>query len=63
MLISDIDYPSDETLALWPDCAITGCSNKCCKAKNSIYCWPHTGAGKNLEDLISEINEKELVEI
>ena len=63
MLIEDVDYPSEATLAAWPDCAIAGCPNKCCKAKNSIYCWPHTGAGKTPEDLVSEINDKELVEI
>ena len=45
-LVEDIDYPSDATLAAWPDCAIPGCLNKCCKAEGSVYCWPHSHLGE-----------------
>ena len=26
----------------WPDCAIEGCTNKCCLRLKSRFCWPHT---------------------
>lgn len=26
----------------WTDCPIAGCTNKCCLARNSKLCFPHT---------------------
>lgn len=26
----------------WPFCVIEGCANRCCRALDSVYCWPHT---------------------
>ena len=45
-LVEDVDYPSEATLAAWPNCAVSGCPNKCCRAKNSPYCHPHTVYGQ-----------------
>jgi hypothetical protein len=25
----------------WPDCIVPGCPHQCCRAENSMYCWPH----------------------
>lgn len=58
-LIEDVDYPSARTLALWPDCAIKGCANKCCKSKNSIYCWPHTKSDNSFAEILAETNQLE----
>ena len=33
---------SDEEWEAWPWCAVPGCGNKCCRALQSQYCWPHT---------------------
>lgn len=33
----------------WPDCAIKGCSNKCCRSLNSIYCFPHTPGNEHVK--------------
>ncbi|PCI31222.1 hypothetical protein COB52_00035 [Candidatus Kaiserbacteria bacterium] len=32
----DFDFDS------WPDCPVPGCPNKCCRALDSAYCFPHT---------------------
>ena len=63
------DYIPQEILDAWPDCRISGCPNKCCRALGSVYCWPHTGSGKSLEDITLElgiplnVETKELVEL
>jgi hypothetical protein len=31
-----------EQFAAWPKCSVPACQNKCCLAKQSKYCWPHT---------------------
>jgi hypothetical protein len=46
----------------WPDCAISGCPNKCCLRLNSKYCWPHTpGLDQKevAESLAAETTERE----
>lgn len=53
-MIEDIDYPSEKTLADWNNCLIPGCPNKCCKALDSKYCWPHTGSGITKDQLMSK---------
>ena len=34
------DYPTEEELAAWPNCATPDCGNKCCRIMDSIYCSP-----------------------
>lgn len=34
------DYPSEEELAAWPNCASPDCPNKCCRIMDSPYCSP-----------------------
>lgn len=53
-MIEDYDYPSDDTLNQWPDCARSGCKNKCCKSLNSIYCYPHTEKEKKQKPITIE---------
>jgi len=56
-MVEDVDYPSEATLAAWPDCPIAGCPNKCCKSLNSIYCWPHTAARKTYDEIMHDFNK------
>lgn len=38
----------DAKYANWPDCAIEGCSNKCCLALDSPFCFPHTAGDEHV---------------
>lgn len=33
---------SNDEWDAWPNCAVPGCTNKCCLRLHSKYCWPHT---------------------
>ena len=41
----------------WPKCPMPGCPNRCCRALNSRYCWPHTGSGKSFQQMLRELND------
>ena len=42
----------------WPMCPIKGCQNRICLRLESSYCYPHTGSGKTLDELLDELNRE-----
>lgn len=54
----------DTDMAAWPDCAKDGCTNKCCLALDSIYCFPHTPGNEHVKRLkIDAFHAEDLAEI
>ena len=49
-----------EGLVYWPMCPIKDCPNRICLRLVSKYCWPHTGSGKSLGEIVdTSIKEKD----
>jgi hypothetical protein len=46
----------------WPRCHIPGCVNFICLGKSTRFCWPHSGSGESLDEMLERYKEKEAVE-
>lgn len=49
--------PEDGEPFWWPYCEIAGCPNGICFGKGETrFCWPHSGSGKSVGEIIAENN-------
>ncbi len=40
-MIEGIDYPSEQQLAVWPNCSVPDCESKVCLGLSLDKCYPH----------------------
>lgn len=43
----------------WKRCEVAGCPNFICARLSPVFCWPHSGSGPSLAELIEKVNEAE----
>lgn len=42
----------------WPFCEIPGCPNRICIGKSDRFCWPHSGSGRTLKQIIGDTKRR-----
>lgn len=46
--------PEDGEPFWWPYCAVPGCPHGICFGRSERFCWPHSGSGKSVREIIAE---------